>query len=128
LFFGAGGSWSNVRIATFESKFVWIRFVNSISLKAKANSLTQGCKETEKQREQNGLKRFVFWREGLEAGIGFCDCIPLLNKNSLWIRFGFSENLDLFTISFIWNFEAEARKNKKSQRFVIRTQKRAKIC
>jgi hypothetical protein len=34
------------------------------------------------------LKKFVFWRGGLEAGKRFCDCIASFDKNSLWIRFG----------------------------------------
>jgi hypothetical protein len=33
-----------------------------------------------------GLRRFVFWRMWLEAGIAFCDYIRLLNKKTLWIR------------------------------------------
>jgi hypothetical protein len=58
LFFGADGSWSNVRIATFESKFV--------------------------------CKSLFFCRGWLEAGTVLCDCIQLLNKNSLWIWFVYS--------------------------------------
>jgi hypothetical protein len=33
------------------------------------------------------LRKFVFWRGGLEAGTGLYEGIQLLNKNSLWIRF-----------------------------------------
>jgi hypothetical protein len=33
------------------------------------------------------LKKFVFSGRSFEAEETFCDCIPLLNKNFLWIRF-----------------------------------------
>jgi hypothetical protein len=70
------------------------------------------------------LRKFVFWRTELEAERLLCECIQLLNKNSLWIRF---EKPRLVTISNDSNFEASTEKDKKIQESVIKTQQGAKI-
>jgi hypothetical protein len=80
------------------------------------------CSTAEKQswrREVTAghrLKKFVFLRGWLEAEERFCDCIQLLNKNSLWIRFVKAVS---FVISNSCNFEFEAVKNKRIHVFAI---------
>jgi hypothetical protein len=69
------------------------------------------------------LRKFGFGRGGLEAGTSLCDCIQLLNKNSLWIRFGFSGHRLSVAISKSAIFEAKAEKDKKIHKFARKQQR-----
>jgi hypothetical protein len=94
------------------------------------------------------LRKFVFWREYFEAEEMFCDCIQLLNKNSLWIWFVSAARSDstpltaqvtqvavsaarsdstpltaLAVISNLGDSEFDARKNKRNHISAIKRQK-----
>ena len=60
---------SNVRIRTFESNSLWIRFVTPhLTPPHNVRKLTMERGDFTRERsEANCLKRFVFWRGELEA-------------------------------------------------------------
>jgi hypothetical protein len=69
------------------------------------NLLTTKAQRTRRK----GLRKFVFWRECFEAEETFCESIPLLNKNSLWIWF--VDSISAFSLNLRWLRTAKDKSN-----------------